>query len=457
MPDRLNLALTDHTIVASRVDLIGGRFRLLNGSYVPKVGKRAKVAETLLLRADGTPTQIAAGEQDINDLLERARRWQEDPNTTQGVWLEWSVDGEPGAGTYAAKRAFLYDGELALANWAGGKGAFTKATVRGTMGIVRHPCWENVVYEELTSAAVPLDGGTVDLTGEAGYMGTEPGRILRTSLVHSHGQVRTWIGIRPLYEGIAAFNAVWECENGTNAIADTTDVADATASPSGGAGIKVQTTFVTSATMTERFQLLVGDILMANYEDMVGGYLVLLRAKVSAAATCYLRMRSGWDTGTQRSYGDYVEVSSTNWHIYELGTVNIPGAGYRDEADPDPRDWGIWLDAERVSGAGNLECDVLYMVPSWALAMIDNQANSSTVGAALSLVTLADDTQRTYEVLVGPPQVITQPDVATSNWLMPREPGVLVVVGDETAGHVLTRTADLTMYYYPRWRLYRAV
>ena len=103
MADFLNLALSDYTDTASKVSLLTGRWKLRWGGYQPAAGTgRGKITETLALVAEGTAAELSAGERLIQSLLEQARRWSEDSLTENGVWLEWSVDGEPGAGTYAA-------------------------------------------------------------------------------------------------------------------------------------------------------------------------------------------------------------------------------------------------------------------------------------------------------------------------------------------------------------------
>jgi hypothetical protein len=456
MGDVLNLATTNYN--AAKVDLLRGRWRLRQGGFAPKTGSRAKLTETLRLRADGSAAEIALGEKAIQGLLEQARRYMEDPHLKQGVWLEWSVDGEPGAGTQAAKRAFVYDGALELAMPAVSRGGFARGTTFGNLALTRHPLWENTVYEQFTAAAVSVLGGKADLSGEAAYCGTEPGRLENVELTQAHGALRTWMGIRPWYDGIANFVSLWELELGTPGT-DTAVDHDATASPGGAGHTKLTCTFATVATRVERVQILLGDVCgVANREHNIGRYLVLLRAKNSAAGTCYLRMRSGMDGTPQATQGDNVAVESTAWHLYELGQVQFPPPGYRQE---NPQhlilgNCGIWLDAERVSGACSLELDCLVLIPTWSMVMIDNQAFSGDVGIITWAVTLPDDTAFVVESSgggAGP----SYADPAPSNWCMPREPGVLVLACDQTAGSSLVDTVDLEIYWDPRWRLYRGV
>jgi len=453
MADFLNLALSDYTDTASKVSLLTGRWKLRWGGYQPAAGTgRGKITETLALVAEGTAAELSAGERLIQSLLEQARRWSEDSLTENGVWLEWSVDGEPGAGTYAAKRVFLYDGTLALARVENGKGAFALSTF-GSLAITRHACWENETVRQVSVEGVALHAGVVDLTAQSTYAGTENGRIAWLVMGPSAGQLRTWIGIRPVYDGITQFTPLWELESGTDGT-DTTDVADATAH----GGNKIQCTFATVATMAERSQILLGDVCGSNYIHNVGRYLVLLRAKLSASSTaCQVQMRSGFDGTSQLTQGEYVYITDTAWHLYELGQIQIPPSVYRYETDSRHvlPTFGIWLDAERMSGSGYLDMDCLFLIPAWGIAMTNDQGFSGTASTALNIFIYPDDSSDSNEV-VGSTQ-FANPSLALSNWCMPRTPGVLVVAGERTAGSDLTDTVDMVLSYYPRWRLYRGV
>src|SRR5512136_2067290 len=104
MADVLKLATDDYTDETSKVDLLGGRWRLRRGAFSPKAATdpTKPVTETIELLAEGTPAQIAAGEEMIEGALELASRYSSQPMQKLGRWLEWQTDGEPGAGTPGA-------------------------------------------------------------------------------------------------------------------------------------------------------------------------------------------------------------------------------------------------------------------------------------------------------------------------------------------------------------------
>lgn len=455
MPDVLNLALTDHTLVANKIDLLQGRWKLLRGTWQPGpfISPTEKVEEVLRLRATGTMTEIAEGEEQIHSYLQYAERWHSDPLSEYGIWLEWSVDGEPGAGTYAAKRAFISGGALQLAMPEAGRGAFAHPEVLANLALTRYPSWENVTSEQATGAAVSWLGGQVSLISELAHSGTQAGRLKQVEW-HGDDQSQMWMGIRPRYSGITDFVSLWECELG-NDFTDTADAADATAS----AGDKKQCTFATHADMHPRMIIYLHDVCAGTLAHNVGAYTVLLRAKTTAAGTtCYLKLNSGQGTAInfQQTEGPLVTVASAAWYLYEMGQIQIPSHTYRYEntALHELGEFALQIQAERVAGAGSLDLDCLILVPAWGSLFVDNQIFT---GAGIEIYGLVypDDSNGVFSH--DPPASAMQlTDWAMSNWCMPRDPGVMVIAGHASTGSVLTDDADVTIDWIPRWRLYRA-
>ena len=175
--DFLTLAKTDYTDLASKVDLIGGPLQLRRGSWVPKSGAAGvPITETLDLVSTAGNAAIIAELGRIEALLHFARTWRSNPVQRYGTWIEWGIEGEPRSASeegYAAKRAWVYGGELEILNPAGLPGALMDQRIVARLAITRAPAFENLepVYDSFTGYAW---GDVADLSGWLADMGTAP-------------------------------------------------------------------------------------------------------------------------------------------------------------------------------------------------------------------------------------------------------------------------------------------
>lgn len=462
----LRLATADYTYSAGRVDLRSGTYRLRRGGWQPKVATTQPppvkpIAETIELIGEGSAADLATGERLINGTLEEAREWFKDPLRFSSRWLEWQSDGEAeAAGGLPGKRALLYDGQMALNMPDGFDGGFVDGAAYARLTMLRHPLWENTIYNFWGPAAYPtVWTGALTL---AGYVdvGTAPTRLARLAVTgYSGGPIyRWWFGIRENYWGLSDFQHVWELEDGTGGT-DTTSVVDATAS----AGDAMECTFATVATLTERVGITVGDVCLSNPEDQKGRYLILLRCKVTATATVGIQMRWGGVDSDILNVCEEVYFDDTSWRLIELGELQIPPyleklGMYADTESGGTIDWSdfeIQIHAERLSGSGYLRLDALKFIPSGHMVTIDKSATAlATEDRTTTVHTLEDD--RVFVSVLESNVPSAYVEWSARDWYVPRDPGILVLAGERETQHVMTDSVSLALRSYPRWHLFRS-
>lgn len=453
MADFLNLALVDHTDTGSKYNLLTGALALKRGSWQPVSGQGDElIIETMDVIAAGTVTAITAAEAEINDLLERAALFHNDSLVQDSVWLEWSTDSEPGAGTYAAKRALLYGGALQVDQPDISVGGFLQGSLFAKLILIRHPLWEELIEEEVNDSSVSLWCGEVSLSAygySGGYSGTAPSRIEVLQFAIGNAIYKMWVGIRDLYQGVTDFDPKWELEDGTNG----TDTTTQTVSGASGGDVK-QCTFSGDSSMVERVSIAISDVLASGSEEhFIGRYLVLLRCQLSSAGSCLIKMYHGLSNQVGFVPSEAVFMDNTGWELIELGHIQIPPDGYRDQLSNRTalEDFTISIHAEQLSGSGNLNLDALCLIPSDHIVSVD-QIGANPFG--LYIETFEDDTAIARVISSSVPVDI--PELAISAWHLPRDPGIMVIAGQRETSHVLTDDiTSLNLQWYPRHRLYR--
>jgi hypothetical protein len=132
------------------------------------------------------------------------------------------------------------------------------------------------------------------------------------------------------------------------------------------AGYYTVTTFVTES-LTRRVTIRISDI-TTNYTDQRGRFLVLLRAKNSAAGTTRVRLADGIYNVTNPKLSQYrvqsrVPITSTDWQLYEMGTVQFPSTGRLIYGMSYLQNVAMGIDAERIDGSCDLHMDSLFLIP----------------------------------------------------------------------------------------------
>lgn len=479
MADVLKLGKTSGVnlaaVAASDIDLLAGTLKLDLGGFAPgspfERGAWAGspyggtyvfdsfegTSEVLALIGRDTTAQLRAAADAIDDALAEALRARvERAREVDLWWLHFALDGE------TEKRSLLYRGALAQrAENAGVAGAFLKkGTMRANLQLDRQPFWESISGTTQSDTSVSADGGTMSLTDPGG---TAPARINLTHLAgaqeESNGPIgRCWIGIRPEYNGLSAFEPVWACEDGTNGT-DATDAGEPTAVTSN----KVVVSFATDTSLVRRMFISVGDVL-SSYGHLVtenthyfGTYRVLVRARVTGATTCGMEMRYGYDAtdaNLKRYTAEYPD--DTDWRYYDMGEILIPPEGpYATDA----YNCAIHLFAERLEGSGNLELDCIMLVPAehfMYLNDVEIQYHSgTTVTRGVRAYVTPYDVQR-VALYVEEFSSDTSPEFSFPNWYLPAgEDSQLVFVGERLTSPTTGDSVLIQLTHYSRWRGYR--
>jgi hypothetical protein len=347
MPQRLLLTNNDGT---ETIDLLAGSLRVMNWGWDTQptslqqritqlpFGIQAsslgypQVVETLSLATFGCQDEIRAAIRELEEFLENAKSYMDDPVDGDPHWLEWRSKGEAGKRALVCGGTWqwysrppsawqMIDGEVLLLKLA----------------LTRHPLWEDVDEASDDTGGVPLSsvGGTWAFTATEGRV---PARLQQVQLTNETDQQAViltdlWMGWRQENEGLTAFDPLWECEESRHGIftsADVAEQADANASPVGGGGDVARVTF-TDDELNQHLYIRVYDVLGGTAVDashFAGRYLVLCRCKSSdTSEDVIVQMRSGYTYSNSWMTHDPIAITSSQYLYYELGEVQIPAPG----------------------------------------------------------------------------------------------------------------------------------
>ena len=360
------------------VDLQGGTtgFQLVEWKaavLTPTPGQKPdSVIEAMQVRVTGSShDNLATYLQSLHAMQEGAIRYIKDQFEQNPVWL-WSQTKSETGGRRALVRSIGIGWD---SGWYGHGGETPDPLIIGnqallTLTIEREAYWERTSN---TTAATDTDvsaiGGVFDYSG-TDVVGDAPARIHELKVGHDNGGLvfdECWLGFRSAnkHGTLGNYNPIWELEDGING-ADTLSAIDATASPGGGGDTKKTCTFAVEAGWKTRVTMALSNV-SADESDHYGRFVCLLRAKVTAG-TAEVRIRQLMlDDASSITSGPIVEISATDWTIYNLGVVTIPlrnlhavttthvGDGYDS-------DYAIQIRA-RETATCDLYMDCLVMIP----------------------------------------------------------------------------------------------
>lgn len=436
--------------------------QLAESGWVPAVPSEndPSLAEALTLRVRGSSADnLAAKLQGLDEKIRQVARYG-DPQEMYGVWLRAQQLGETGA----RQALVLSARRSAVPMWeAAARDSFLVHTYG--LALERTPWWEDdsaVVYGLTGLSTV---GGMDDYTTYGG----SPGALLgdyaaRLAAIDFDGEsggggplTKFWMGFRTERFGARAnFQPTWSLEKGAAFDTDTTGAhtnADANAKD----GYKTITTFATVATMLRRATIRVSDV-TTHPTDQRGTYLVLLRAKLSSAGTVNVRLADALYSTTTFAARDRVQITSTSWQFYEMGTVKIPSPGRVISGLDLLSNYALGVDAEQIGGTSGtpaLHCDCLVLIPvgeGWCSADIGH----ATLGVQFSgsdtqplyLQDRADGTKASVWVSGGKPKILGVPRISGG---LPQGSGILVVAAQRNAVSTLADTLTVNMQVYRRW------
>ena len=435
------LSVTDGT---TTVNLLAGNLKLTANGWRTKTSKK-KVWENIELVSEATDANIRAAKDDLDELAEAAREYHLNEKKADAVYFKWQSDGE------SDKQALVYDIESEImANDPLSSPLLGSNVVILQVAIQRHPEYETTSATNTTSNGVSADGGTWAI-GNA--VGTSPERISKfliwtSDAAYVHQQI--YAGIRPLYEGVGSFVALWEAEDGTAPTGTTVTDPDGTAS-----GNKSLACDLTSSVNSGiRTIITIDDVVGSNYNHFIGKYHILARMKVASGATNVLvELAQVWK-GSHSYHGTTFIEGVTVWTLFSLGTVSFPPTGDRGNIASDHADFaecGFSIFARSTDDTGTLDIDCYYLVPAEHTLTILGTAIDTT--DPLTIYTDPDD-----QVWGLGESTLSQGglQISPSNWRYPVGGGLMVVVAQADSGHILSKTLDLSIDLTPRWKMFRA-
>jgi len=416
-----------------------------------------KIWSTFTLAGSDTATDanIRTFKKQIDNLIEDARRFRDEPFRSKVVWLTWQSEGE------SAKHAVVTDGESEILSSEFDSPLLGSAFFGMTLTL-EHDVWVN------TSAVSQTNTASMTTLGyrwipNPGYEGTEDGHISYIKLESAESVVTIddiWIGIRPTNEGAADFRPLIECEIGTGNGSDTITATDATASGNS----KFICDFSGTETMAYRFEVSLDDLLTnENPTHWNGRYLVLMRCKTGASTAVAIQMRWGqaYDENLipSGSVASTVYINNqTSWKLIELGYINLPTHPnkYYDATGITFLYERVKIYAERLSGAGDLHMDCLVLIPAEHLfSCRGGLVGAASIGGPMYVITGPDGSQ--YAKGTTSQGVFFDAQAAFNDWVYPAEGGVVVIAGQGFSGHVKgSAFSKINLQVYPRWKSYRA-
>lgn len=426
-------------------------------------GDPPPVSETMDLILESTShDDLASDMQDLHAYAVQADAYMRDRTMQAPVWLRCKMNNETGTRQALVMRI---DGDFRDGLYAVGCApGDNKARLR--IRITRGPYWEVLsgAAVDFVTGAQPAAAASVIVDYAAtNIVGDIPARITTLSVwPNADGDQfgRLWMGARSSAKAgtPANFQAVWECEDGTNAT-DAADGADATASD----GNRVRITPGT-ATWAERMSITLEEANAAgNYADNLGRFLWLLRTKVSAG-TWEVQLRFGYGEFADDDYvrGPVVEVAGTSWDFKEMGTSTMPLRNYHvlptgDWAVAMERYNSIQIWARRTSGAGTLDLDCLCPIPvdEWFLSMDGFTASRTDIDnyetALYAEAPEASQQAMVYELDSGINTYWTHIPTVIGKLRIPPGDGRLIMVYARAATSDITDTVAVSISGLYRW------
>lgn len=416
-----------------------------------------EVNETIRLRIVGDINAIARRQKTLRLLARQAREFIRETANSKPVWWHRRLPCETEESRALVRRIQTVNTSPVY----NPQHSPSSAARDYIIGIARAPKWEALTTTTVTKSGALETGGDVWNYGAVDSVGGDTGaRIASLRFFNSVGGPLgdAWCGIRSDELGDrTAFVPVWQCGDGTSSTgADTVLV--------GGAG--ATTDFTGGTEMLERFSLtLTQAVGAANADEHRGKFLILMRAQVTGATVCRVRLKSGYERPANPVYmtHDFVTISDTNNLLIPLGSVEIPPNSLHETQDianwEDEAVFSLAIEAELVSGAGNLVMDRFVVIPQsegWlsfknsVFGVIDDVAHATFV-----LTTPGDS------FLVRPfnSQLIEmtprlEVDRINGFYLPPGEASIVYAAQRTTVQNTADR-GKLEAIIYPRWTEFR--
>ena len=371
MTRSLKFVLMDEISELDSLDLLNidgsnSGITLLSNGWQQQVAAQdaEQLEEVFTLSIRGTSINyLAENFQALTAKIEQVENWMRDYGTAR-YWVMLVTQLENEASERRAQVLGIAGGEILIDVNVQANFEITQYTLT----ITRTPWWESIAqYLNTTPGNLSVLGGLAPLDPANNIVGGDrPARVVDFSVspAEAHGLNTLWAGWKSgLYGDPEAFQPNWDMADALFTDDDTNTVSDSSAR----SGSRLECTFATDATLITRATCRLGTAVSVSDDWPVqrGTYQVLLRAYVDTAPTV-VRARIAFSWGTGGTLFDPVYrprqvIKGVYWAYYDMGTIMIPPM--RTLADYVLGNYYIGVDAERLSGVGNLEMDCLTLIP----------------------------------------------------------------------------------------------
>lgn len=450
--------LDDFTGDIDSLDLFANGYDVAADGYMPVVaplGDRT-VYESITINLQGTSKDnLSALTQGLNDKIYQVQSWINNPEIERyKVWIRLQLTGE----TYPQQaqivsikppdRVNIFTPTETIDNYIG----------KYTIGIERTAFWEASSPIDEAFSSIGMLGEKRTFSGQVA--GDVPARLPKVTFYNfDSGNLNGgWIGFKSSRFVTDPENFIpnWPLNLSAN-MNNTSDVVDSTAVN----GHKMTCTFSgeTNPTLLDRAIVFLSAIASGNEVDFRGSYTVLLRAKMSDASSARARIGFGFAppprTIAPLIYRSRQVISGTDWKLYEMGSISIPSSLISTEIMDN---FSISIQAERISGAGNLEMDCVILIPNEGMIRITDPYQPAVDVASQSIVyQQAAGSIFAFAVDGNSPYAVDRVfNVSPVNWSVPAgQSKVIMVYADAKPGDIKAFTLDINVGYIPRWRTLR--
>lgn len=396
-----------------------------------------------------TDANIISAVNSIDELAETCDLFWGDNHRIESVWLEESATSE------TTKRSLIQSVTLTPIQDGWMSPLLGKTGMKYNLTVIHSAAWEKVASAAVAGTNVNCLGGTVAL---AAIDGSLPGRINNINFGPGElsGAITTiWGGIKPQYEstGSTDFNPIVQLELG-NLVSPAVVASDSDNASPVGTTDNIVSYACTTSDVKIIYETLNDAFTSTLYSHWIGDYQVLLRCHLTDADTVRLHVDWGYKFGTVFNRGPDEYVSSTDWFLYEMGTVSAPVLP-REVTSDYMANFEFQLYAQRLGGATTLLADCLILIPAEHYFKMTNCSmadGSIGVGPWVGGYQLEDGTIYCFSADgTGGLNMATQ--FGPNNLTYPIGGGTLVIAAQQAAiQDVDDYFYDVSIYYYERFR-----
>lgn len=465
------------------IDLSNDNPKLISGSFSQNLTEGGElVTETFRTIAVGTTRAVArASIIDLERLLNKAPAFHKYLSESESIWLKASNENE------TARRTLIYSwSRRDISEKVSSPLQDKSVTIISQWTIERHAYWEalpaNTVSKSLTGLYHSGEFSYSELANANDY-GSAPARIAKLTIpwttlngdgLYNPGR-RLYIGYHPkqdpsnwlpsLYIGRQEY---WSTATyGTrNHVEANTLTSQGCCHLNFGSGAEWVARTHTSVPYYDTGSPTPNPL---DEDAFAGKYLVLLRARMTSTNTIAriamaLQQNSKWGVGTPTDLFQelYIQESDTNYHLYEMGVIQIPPEGYRQlrrDNEGGLRANQLTLVAERLSGTGDMFVDSYIFIPYSHFISLDSMQIQGTGGLTtgdLYIIQDEDDIVTAYLIGTNWPPPTHRPEPSINDWhIPPYTQGTWVAALDCVLDNSATKALlSVTLEIYPRYFSY---